>query len=221
MDADADGLHIATLLLTFLYRYLRPLIDGGYVYIAQPPLFRVDALKETWWALDEADRDRIVRRVQKKNPRATVEVQRFKGLGEMMPATLNETTLDPSKRRLLRVEIPDDARVATELAISDLMGKDAAPRFPLYHGARRRGGRPRCLSPTPRALATTAPYPTARTGRSASTGWARSRPTGDYWLGRPPAERLAAIESLRAQHHGWTDGALPRLPRVLRVVQGP
>ena len=129
MDADADGLHIATLLLTFLYRYLRPLVDGGYVYVAQPPLFRVDALKETWWALDEADRDRIVRQVKKKNPRATVEVQRFKGLGEMMPATLNETTLDPEKRRLLRVTIPDDARVATELAISDLMGKDAAPRF--------------------------------------------------------------------------------------------
>ena len=129
MDADADGLHIATLLLTFLYRYMKPLIDGGYVYIAQPPLFRVDALKETHWALDEADRDKIIRRVKKKNPRANVEVQRFKGLGEMMPATLHETTLDPDKRRLLKVAIPDDARVATELAISDLMGKDAAPRF--------------------------------------------------------------------------------------------
>ncbi len=129
MDADADGLHIATLLLTFLYRYMKPLIDGGYVYIAQPPLFRVDALKETHWALDEADRDKIIRRIQKKNPRANVEVQRFKGLGEMMPATLHETTLDPDKRRLLQVAIPDDARVATELAISDLMGRDAAPRF--------------------------------------------------------------------------------------------
>ena len=129
MDADADGLHIATLLLTFLYRYMKPLIDGGYVYIAQPPLFRVDALKETHWALDEADRDRIIRQIEKKNPRATIEVQRFKGLGEMMPATLHETTLDPDKRRLLQVSIPDDARVATELAITDLMGKDAAPRF--------------------------------------------------------------------------------------------
>ena len=68
MDADADGLHIATLLLTFLYRYMRPLIDGGYVYIAQPPLFRVDALKETWWALDEADRDKIVRQIKKEEP---------------------------------------------------------------------------------------------------------------------------------------------------------
>ncbi|MEM1115168.1 MAG: DNA topoisomerase IV subunit B [Bacteroidota bacterium] len=129
MDADADGLHIATLLLTFLYRYMRPLIDGGYVYIAQPPLFRVDALKETHWALDEADRDTIVRRIQKKSPRATIEVQRFKGLGEMMPATLHETTLDPDKRRLLQVAIPEGSRIETETAISDLMGKDAAPRF--------------------------------------------------------------------------------------------
>lgn len=129
MDADADGLHIATLLLTFFYRYLRPLVDGGYVYIAQPPLFRVDALKETHWALDEVDRDKIVKRIKKKNARANIEVQRFKGLGEMMPATLHETTLDPDKRRLLQVSIPDDARVATELAISDLMGRDAAPRF--------------------------------------------------------------------------------------------
>ena len=100
MDADADGLHIATLLLTFLYRYMKPLIDGGYVYIAQPPLFRIDALKETWWALDEGDRDKIIRQIQKKNPRTNIEVQRFKGLGEMMPATLRETTLDPDKRRL-------------------------------------------------------------------------------------------------------------------------
>jgi len=129
MDADADGLHIATLLLTFFYRYLRPLIEAGRVYLAQPPLFRVDALKETHWALDESDRDRIVAAVRKKNPRATVEITRFKGLGEMMPATLHETTLDPARRRLLRVTIPDDARVETETTIMDLMGKDAAPRF--------------------------------------------------------------------------------------------
>ena len=131
MDADSDGHHIATLLLTFFYRYLRPLVEGGYVYLAQPPLFRLDALKETYWALDEADRDRIVRQIKKKNPRANVEVQRFKGLGEMMPETLRETTLDPKKRRLLRVTIPDDARILTETTISDLMGKDAAPRFDL------------------------------------------------------------------------------------------
>ena len=129
MDADSDGHHIATLLLTFLYRYLKPLIDGGYVYIGQPPLFRIDALKETHWALDEADRDKILKRIKRKNPRTSPEIQRFKGLGEMMPKTLHETTLDPEKRRLLQVSIPDDARVATEMTITDLMGKDAAPRF--------------------------------------------------------------------------------------------
>ncbi len=129
MDADSDGHHIATLLLTFFFRYLKPLIDGGYVYIAQPPLFRVDALKETHWALDEGDRDKIENAIKKKNPRANIEMQRFKGLGEMMPATLKETTLDPEKRRLLRVVIPEDAKIDTEMTISDLMGKDAAPRY--------------------------------------------------------------------------------------------
>jgi DNA gyrase subunit B/topoisomerase-4 subunit B len=129
MDADADGHHIATLLLTFFYRYLRPLIDGGHVYVAQPPLFRVEAGKETHWALDERDRDRIVRGIQKKSPRAHVEIQRFKGLGEMMPQTLKETTLEPSTRRLLQVRIPEGARLATESTIQDLMGKDAQARY--------------------------------------------------------------------------------------------
>jgi len=129
MDADADGHHIATLLLTFFYRYLRPLIDGGFVYIAQPPLFRIDAAKETHWALDERDRDKIVGRIKKKNPRTTVEITRFKGLGEMMPQTLKETTLDVEKRRLLRVAIPVGKKIDTENTIADLMGKDASARF--------------------------------------------------------------------------------------------
>ena len=129
MDADADGHHIATLLLTFFYRYLRPLIEGGFVFVAQPPLYRIDALKETHWALDEKDRERVTKAILKKNPRANIEVTRFKGLGEMMPDTLKETTLDPKRRRLLQVAIPDTARLETEQTISDLMGKDAAPRF--------------------------------------------------------------------------------------------
>ncbi len=126
MDADSDGHHITTLLLTFFYRYLRPLIDEGYVYIAQPPLYRIEAGKETHWALDDADRARILKKLPKN---AKPEIQRFKGLGEMMPETLKETTLDPAKRRLLQVTIPDGERLVTETTISDLMGKDAAPRF--------------------------------------------------------------------------------------------
>lgn len=126
MDADSDGHHIATLLLTFFYRYLRPLIDQGYVYLAQPPLYRIDAAKETYWALDDADRDRILAKLPKN---VKPEIQRFKGLGEMMPQTLRETTLDPEKRRLLQVSVPDGSLVETDRAIQDLMGKDAAPRY--------------------------------------------------------------------------------------------
>ena len=127
MDADADGAHIATLLLTFFYRHLRPLIDAGHVFVAQPPLFRIDAGKETFWALDEPDRDKILRRLEKK--RVKPEIQRFKGLGEMMPQTLKETTLDPAKRRLLQVTIPDAERLVTETLVTDLMGKYPSARY--------------------------------------------------------------------------------------------
>jgi DNA gyrase subunit B/topoisomerase-4 subunit B len=129
MDADSDGHHIATLLLTFFYRYMRPLIDAGHVYLAQPPLYRIDHAKETWWALDDGDRDRIIRQIEAKRRNAQIETQRFKGLGEMMPKTLKETTLDPETRRLLQIVIqPDEAR-ETEDIISRLMGKDASERY--------------------------------------------------------------------------------------------
>ncbi|MEZ4475630.1 MAG: DNA topoisomerase IV subunit B [bacterium] len=126
MDADSDGHHISTLLLTFFYRYLRPLIDGGHVFLAQPPLYRVDIGKQTFWAAGDAERDALIERHAGKGK---VEIQRFKGLGEMMPATLFKTTLDPLRRRLLKVTIPDDARLETENTITDLMGKDASARF--------------------------------------------------------------------------------------------
>jgi DNA gyrase subunit B/topoisomerase-4 subunit B len=129
MDADSDGHHITTLLLTFFYRYLRPLIDGGFVYIAQPPLYRIGHAKKTWWALDDRDKDKIVARIRKRTPNAKVDIQRFKGLGEMMPKTLFDTTLNPETRRLLRVEIPEEARLETDKVIDDLMGRDPAPRY--------------------------------------------------------------------------------------------
>ena len=122
-DADSDGHHITTLLLTFFFRHLRGLIDEGRVYIAVPPLYRIDIGKETHWAADDVDRDRILARANGSK----TEITRFKGLGEMMPKTLWQTTLNPRSRRLLRVEIAD--ALETDRVMSDLMGKDASARF--------------------------------------------------------------------------------------------
>ncbi len=126
-DADADGNHIATLLLTFFYRYLPKLIANGKVYLAQPPLYRIDAGKQTFWALDDRQRDALLADIERGNGRVRTEVTRFKGLGEMMPKVLWETTLDPGTRRLLRVEIADQIR--TDRVIAGLMGRDASARF--------------------------------------------------------------------------------------------
>ena len=126
MDADVDGHHIATLLLTFFYRHLPQLIDAGHVYLAQPPLYRIDAGKDTWWAADDSEKDRILGKLP---ARYKPEISRFKGLGEMMPKTLFSTTLDPRRRRLLRVVVPATSRVMTDNVMSELMGRDPSARF--------------------------------------------------------------------------------------------
>jgi len=122
-DADSDGHHITTLLLTFFYRHLPELIRNGKVFIAVPPLYRIDIGKQTYWAVDDRDKERIV--AQHKNAKA--EITRFKGLGEMMPKVLWDTTLNPATRRLLLVTVED--QLETDRVMSDLMGKDPAPRF--------------------------------------------------------------------------------------------
>jgi DNA gyrase subunit B/topoisomerase-4 subunit B len=124
-DADSDGHHIATLLLTFVYRHMPGLITTGRVFLAQPPLYRIDIGKETYWALDDAHRDRLLK--LHGNGRAHAEITRFKGLGEMMPKVLWETTMNPRTRRLLRVEVVD--QIVTDRVINELMGKDPSARF--------------------------------------------------------------------------------------------
>ncbi|HET9990384.1 MAG TPA: toprim domain-containing protein, partial [Kofleriaceae bacterium] len=126
MDADADGHHIATLLLTFFFRHMRPLIDQGHVYLGQPPLYRIDIGKQTYWALDDQHRDRILKEQSKSNSKPSIT--RFKGLGEMNPDTLKHTTLDPKSRQALRVTVKDGEQLQTDRTISELMGKDVAAR---------------------------------------------------------------------------------------------
>ena len=123
-DADSDGHHIATLLLTFIYRHMPGLMTAGRVYLAQPPLYRIDAGKETFWATDDRHRDEILKRIGTK---AKIDITRFKGLGEMMPKVLWETTLNPRTRRLLKVQVTD--QIVTDRVINELMGKDPSARF--------------------------------------------------------------------------------------------
>ena len=125
-DADSDGHHIATLLLTFFYRHLTGLIDEGRVYLACPPLYKITHGKETYWALDDASRTKILDSLPKN---AKPNITRFKGLGEMPHQLLYETTLDPRKRRLIRVIVPDEDRAYTESTVTDLMGKEADARY--------------------------------------------------------------------------------------------
>ena len=124
MDADADGYHISTLLLAFFFRHLPELIRAGHVYIAVPPLFRIDVGKETHWARNDKHKEEILKSLRAN---ARFEVSRFKGLGEMDAKVLAETTLDPRYRTLMRVEI--DSLLDCDRAFVDLLGKDPSQRY--------------------------------------------------------------------------------------------
>ena len=108
-DADSDGLHIATLICALFLRHFQPLVRAGHVYVAMPPLYRIDVGKEVYYALDDAERNGILERLAAENKRAKPNVQRFKGLGEMNPAQLRETTMDPDTRRLVQLVLDADA----------------------------------------------------------------------------------------------------------------
>ncbi len=123
-DADSDGQHIATLLCALFLRHFRPLVANGHVYVAMPPLFRIDAGKQVYYALDEPERDQLLQRIAKESPRTRATVTRFKGLGEMNPQQLRETTIDPRTRRLVQLTI--DAQDETDKLMDMLLAKKRA-----------------------------------------------------------------------------------------------
>ncbi|MHB1863935.1 MAG: DNA topoisomerase (ATP-hydrolyzing) subunit B [Gemmatimonadaceae bacterium] len=125
-DADVDGAHIRTLLLTFFYRQMPELIEAGFVYIAQPPLYRVAKGKEEYYAFDEKERDDLIKRLGNGEGKTSVNVQRYKGLGEMNADQLFDTTMDPEKRTLLKVNIEDS--VLADQMFQTLMGDEVEPR---------------------------------------------------------------------------------------------
>ena len=124
-DADVDGAHIATLLLTFLYRFMPELIRQGYVYLAQPPLYKVEKNKKVWYAYDDAELNRILEEIGRDNNN---KIQRYKGLGEMDADQLWETTMDPEKRILLKVTMDEAATSEIDLTFTTLMGDKVEPR---------------------------------------------------------------------------------------------
>src|SRR5690554_6339991 len=126
-DADSDGLHIATLLCALFVRHFRPLVEAGHVYVAMPPLFRIDAGKEVHYALDEQERDAIIQRIESGSKRSKIQVTRFKGLGEMNPPQLRETTMDPNTRRLVQLAL-QEGDGASEILDMLLARKRAADR---------------------------------------------------------------------------------------------
>ena len=124
-DADVDGAHIATLLLTFIYRFMPELIKQGYVYLAQPPLYKLEKNKNVWYAYSDEELDRILREVGRDQNN---KIQRYKGLGEMDAEQLWETTMDPEKRILLRVNMDEETESEVDLTFTTLMGDKVEPR---------------------------------------------------------------------------------------------
>src|SRR5690606_27021566 len=123
-DADSDGLHIATLLCALFVRHFRPLVEAGHVFVAMPPLYRIDIGKDVFYALDEAEKDGILDRIEAENKRGKVQVTRFKGLGEMNPLQLRETTMAPDTRRLVQLTLDD--MEGTEALMDMLLAKKRA-----------------------------------------------------------------------------------------------
>ena len=137
-DADVDGAHITTLLLTFFYRHMPEVIEKGYLYLCQPPLYRVSTGKVTRYAATEKARDAAIKELSRDGKTKNVTVQRFKGLGEMNADQLWETTMNPDTRTLLRVEIVDGTEASTDEIFSTLMGEKVEPRRDFIRGEARK-----------------------------------------------------------------------------------
>ena len=135
-DADVDGAHISTLLLTFFYRHMPQIIEEGYLYLCQPPLYRISTGKVTRYASSEKDRDAAVKALSREGRTKNISVQRFKGLGEMNPEQLWETTMNPDTRTLLRIEVQDAAEA--DEVFSTLMGERVEPRRDFIRGEARK-----------------------------------------------------------------------------------
>ena len=123
-DADSDGLHIATLLSALFLKHYRPLVETGHVFVAMPPLFRIDVGKETFYALDHEERRGVLERIKAEKKRGKMTETRFKGLGEMNPLQLRESTIDPDTRRLVQLTLDDS--LATYKMMDMLLGKKRA-----------------------------------------------------------------------------------------------
>jgi topoisomerase-4 subunit B len=126
-DADVDGAHIASLLITFFFRQMPELISGGHLYLAVPPLYKLAQGPKVAYARNDQHKEELLKK--ELTGRGRVEVSRFKGLGEMLPAQLKETTMDPAKRTLLRVELLENERATTAKIVEQLMGNKPEERF--------------------------------------------------------------------------------------------
>jgi DNA gyrase subunit B len=125
-DADVDGAHIRTLMMTFLWRFMRPAITGGHVYIAQPPLYQVSKGRTSKYAFSDSERDELIAELKGDNPATKIGIQRYKGLGEMNPDQLWDTTMNPETRTMLKVTVQDAE--ASDRMFEILMGEDVPDR---------------------------------------------------------------------------------------------
>ena len=123
-DADSDGAHIATLICALFVRHFRPVVEAGHVYVAMPPLYRIDVGQSVFYALDEDEKNGVIDRIAAEKIRGKVNVQRFKGLGEMNPLQLRETSMAPATRRLVQLTLDDDGQ--TEKTMDMLLAKKRA-----------------------------------------------------------------------------------------------